>query len=309
VPVQANVAPVAVNDSRTLLVTGTTPVTIAAPGLLSNDTDANRDGLTVVGATATTPRTIALATLGGTVKLYQNGSFTYTPPSASFSGSRSFTYQVTDGKLTSNTATVTLTIARRPTANADTTVTALNTAKVISVLANDSATAPASLNPASLVITSASANGSAKANATGTVTYTPQTGFAGTTSFSYTVRDSLGSTSNPATVTVHVPQARPDSYSVTANTSTSQTGTAASVALNDVPNISGRTFTRLSNPIRTSGTGNGTLTITSFNASTGAFSYSLSGTEVNKRGTFQFGYRMSLGGVNTVAATVTITVR
>ena len=305
VPVLANVAPVAMNDSFTLLVNGTTPVTVAAPGLLANDTDANRDALKVAGST---PRTITLANSGGRVTLQQNGGFTYTPPSASFSGSRSFTYQSTDGKLTSNTATVTLTIARRPTATADTTATALNTAKVISVLANDSATAPATLNPASVVITSAPANGSAQANANGTVTYTPTTGFTGTNTFTYTVRDSLGSTSNPAIVTVHVPQARNDSYSVTANTSTSQTGTAASVGLNDVPNISGRTFTRLTNPIRTSGTGTGTLTITSFNSSTGAFSYRLSGTQANKRGTFQFTYRMSLGGVNT-AATVTISVR
>jgi hypothetical protein len=301
-----NVAPVAVNDGITLLVNGLTPVTLAAPGILSNDTDANRDALKIAGAT---PRTITLANNGGRVTLQQNGGFTYTPPSASFSGNRAFTYQVTDGKLTSNTATVTLTITRRPTATADTTVTALNTAKVISVLANDSATAPATLNPASLVITSVPANGSAQANANGTVTYTPQTGFAGSTTFSYTVKDSLGSTSNPATVTVHVPQARNDSYSVTANTSTSQTVTAASVALNDVPNISGRTFTRLSNPIRTSGTGTGTLMITSFNTGTGAFSYRLSGTQVNKRGTFQFSYRMSLGGVNTAPATVTIGVR
>ena len=304
VSVLANVAPVAVNDSFILLVNGTSPVTVAAPGILSNDTDANRDALKVAGIT---PRTITLASSGGRVMLQANGSFSYTPPSASFSGMRTFTYQVTDGKLASNTATVTLTIARRPTANADTTVTALNTAKVISVLANDKATPPATLNPASLLITSAPANGIAQANANGTVTYTPTTGFAGTNTFSYTVKDSLGTASNPATVTVHVPQARNDSYSVTANTSTSQTGTAASVGLNDVPNISGRTLTRLSNPIRTSGTGTGTLTITSFNASTGAFSYRLSGTQANKRGTFQFSYRMSLGGVNT-AATVTIKV-
>ena len=306
VPVLANVAPVAVNDSFTLLVNGTTPVTLAAPGILANDTDANSDALKVAGIT---PRTIALANSGGRVTLQQNGSFTYTPPSASFSGTRTFTYQVTDGKLTSNTATVTLTIARRPTANADTTATALNTAKVISVLANDSATPPATLNPASLVIVTPPANGSAQANTNGTITYTPTTGFAGTNTFTYTVRDSLGSTSNPAIVTVHVPQARPDSYSVTANTSTSQTGTAASVALNDVPNVSGRTFTRLTNPIRTGGSGTGTLTITSFNTGTGAFSYRLSGTQANKRGSFQFSYRMSLGGVNTAAATVTIMVR
>ena len=301
-----NVAPVAVNDAFTLLVTGTTPITVPAPGILANDTDANRDALKVAG---TTPRTITLASSGGRVTLQQNGSFTYTPPSASFSGSRTFTYQATDGKLTSNTATVTLSIARRPSATADSTVTAVNTAKAINVLANDKATAPATLNTASIVITSSPANGSAQPNANGTVTYTPQTGFAGSNSFTYTVKDSLGSTSNPATVTVHVPQARNDSYSVIATTSTSQTGNAASVAINDVPNVTGRTFARLSNPIRTSGTGTGMMTVTSFNTSTGAFSYRLNGTQTAKRGTFQFTYRMSLGGVNTAPATVTITVR
>jgi hypothetical protein len=72
--------------------------------------------------------------------------------------------------------------------------------------------------------------------------------------------------------------------------------------------VTGRTFARLSNPVRVAGTGNGTLTVTSFNTSTGAFSYRLSGTQTAKRGTFQFTYRMSLGGVNTAAATVTIKV-
>jgi hypothetical protein len=302
----ANVAPIAVNDAFNLLVTGTTPITVPAPGILANDTDANRDALKVAG---TTPRTITLASSGGRVTLRQNGSFTYTPPSASFSGVRTFSYQATDGKLTSNTATVTLSIARRPSATADSTVTAVNTAKAINVLANDKATAPATLNPASIDITSSPANGSAQPNANGTVTYTPQTGFAGSNSFTYTVKDSLGSTSNPATVTVHVPQARADSYNVIATTSTSQTGNAASVALNDVPNVSGRTFARLTNPVRTGGTGTGTLTVTSFNTSTGAFSYRLNGTQAAKRGTFQFTYRMSLGGVNTAPATVTITVR
>jgi hypothetical protein len=164
-------------------------------------------------------------------------------------------------------------------------------------------------NASSLVITSAPANGTAQANANGTVTYAPQTGFAGSNTFTYTVKDSLGSTSNPATVTVHVPQARNDSYNVTANTSTSQTVNAATVALNGVPNVAGRSFARQSNPVRTGGTGTGTLTITSFNTSTGAFSYRLSGAQAAKRGTFQFTYRMSLGGVSTAPATVTIVVR
>jgi hypothetical protein len=79
---------------------------------------------------------------------------------------------------------------------------------------------------------------------------------------------------------------------------------AASVALNDVPNIKWPDLHPDQQPDPHQRDRLGTLTITSFNTS---FSYRLSGTQANKRGSFQFSYRMSLGGVNT-AATVTIKV-
>ncbi len=58
----------------------------------------------------------------GTLTLNADGSFSYTP-AANFNGSDSFTYRASDGTLTSNVATVTLT------------VTAVNDAPTVTVAA------------------------------------------------------------------------------------------------------------------------------------------------------------------------------
>ena len=77
-------------------------VSDATNNLLLNDSDADGDPLTVT----TTP---AVGPTNGTVTLNEDGSFTYRPD-ADFSGSDSFTYQVTDGTATDN-ATVNVTVA------------------------------------------------------------------------------------------------------------------------------------------------------------------------------------------------------
>ncbi len=106
----ANAAPVATNDAFMLKVHKNNPVTVAAPGVLGNDADADGNKLTIVGATATTPRNITLP--GGTVELYADGHFVYTPSKDKkmFNGTSSFTYQATDGLATNNTAIVVLAI-------------------------------------------------------------------------------------------------------------------------------------------------------------------------------------------------------
>jgi hypothetical protein len=78
---KTNNAPVAANDSYTTA--EDTPLTVAAPGVLSNDTDADGDTLTAVKVTDPSH---------GSVTLNSNGSFTYTP-TASYTGSDSFTYK------------------------------------------------------------------------------------------------------------------------------------------------------------------------------------------------------------------------
>jgi hypothetical protein len=316
-----NRAPVANNDAFTLAHAGTTPVIVPTPGVLSNDTDADGNALSVVGATASTPRTIALNNSGGTVALYADGHFVYTPPSAKFNGSRSFTYQVTDGQAPSNTATVTLTIQvnTAPVASNDIATTAQGQAISINVLPNDT-DAQSNIDPSSVAIGTPPTNGSTTLNANGTVVYTPAAGFAGTDTFTYTVKDSLGATSNAATVTVYVPGAVDDSYTATANNNATQTvsvSTANGVRANDPPTgAAGRTITLVSGPTRTSGTGTATMALT-LNAN-GSFSLTLtapaSATTAAqrrdaKRGTYQFTYTMTLNGVTTAPATATITVQ
>ena len=66
-----------------------------APGVLGNDTGLDTDPLTAV---------LVTTTAHGTLALNANGSFTYTPGASI--GADSFTYQVSDGSLTSNVATV-----------------------------------------------------------------------------------------------------------------------------------------------------------------------------------------------------------
>ncbi|NEU06702.1 hypothetical protein GZH53_00095, partial [Flavihumibacter sp. R14] len=75
-----NDAPVALNDAYTT--TEETPITIAAPGILVNDSDIDGDPLTAIKVTDPA---------NGTVVLNADGSFTYTP-NANFNGTDSFTY-------------------------------------------------------------------------------------------------------------------------------------------------------------------------------------------------------------------------
>jgi hypothetical protein len=75
---------------------------------------------------------------------------------------------------------------------------------VINVIANDAATLPNVLNPASLVIVTQPAQGTVTVNADGTITYTSTGNVAGTDTFTYTVADDDGHLSNPATVTVTI---------------------------------------------------------------------------------------------------------
>ncbi len=78
-----------------------TALTVAAPGVLTNDTDPDNDPLTAA---------LVAGPQHGTLDLRPDGSFTYTPD-ADYHGLDSFTYQANDTSLNSNVATVTLTIS------------------------------------------------------------------------------------------------------------------------------------------------------------------------------------------------------
>jgi hypothetical protein len=91
-----------------------------------------------------------------------------------------------------------------PGAADDTTITVPNTAVAVEVTANDTATTGA-IDRRTVRLASGPRNGTATvAPATGVVTYAPTADFTGTDTFTYTVNNTQGQTSNPATVTVTV---------------------------------------------------------------------------------------------------------
>ncbi len=153
------------------------PLVLAAPGVLGNDT-----GYLLVVTSNSTPDH-GTASIGGT------GNVMYTPV-ANYSGPDTFSYTVTDGFGRNTTGTVNVTVL--PVGVADAFAAVAGVPLVVpapGVLGNDlgsGLTVTANTNPA---------NGTLTRGSDGSFTYTPTAAFAGTDSFSYTVTDSSGGTS------------------------------------------------------------------------------------------------------------------
>jgi VCBS repeat-containing protein len=193
-----NDAPQVVDDAYTLSENETLQVN-AVNGVLANDADVDGDSLTV---------TLVDDVSNGALVLNADGSFTYTP-TASFSGSDSFTYRVNDGTVDSaEAATVSLTISnvnQAPIARADAYVAQvgqpLQVAAALGLLANDSDPDGDSLT---VIASTQPINGEVLVGGDGTFQYTPDTGYTGTDTFTYRISDGdLESTNVIVTVTVN----------------------------------------------------------------------------------------------------------
>ena len=114
----------------------------------------------------------------------------------------------------------------------DTASTVLNAPVTKDVLANDPATY-AALDPSTVAIVTHPSNGNVAVNPDGTIEYIPVNGFIGSDSFTYTVNDVNGKTSNAATVDVStglgLSSAKGGIKSVTY---TDADGTVATISLN-----------------------------------------------------------------------------
>jgi bacillopeptidase F len=194
----APLPPVAHADAYSL--SAGTPLSVAAPGVLANDTSPSGKSLSAVLLSGPSKA------VAGSFVLNANGSFTYAT-SILTASTDSFTYAATDGTLQSPAATVTITIAAHPApvaANDTYSVARNSSAAAFAVLVNDTAT-NATLVPSSVaVVKKPNHSGTATVNANGTISYKPARTFTGTETFTYKVKDSLGATSNTATVTVNV---------------------------------------------------------------------------------------------------------
>ncbi len=170
----------------------------SSPGLLANDE----------GFGATLTATLISSVSNGALTLNPDGSFTYTP-GLNFNGTDIFSYQSAVNAVSSNTAWVTITINPindAPEAMDDSASTEEDTAVTIDVLSNDT-DADSAIDPATTTITTGPGSGRVSVDpATGVITYTPNAGFTGTDTFTYTVNDTQGAASNPATVEVIVNQ-------------------------------------------------------------------------------------------------------
>ena len=185
----------AVADSYSVSHTSVLTVT-ASNGVLANDSDADGDPVTAVLVSGVSPAQ-------GTLTFNSDGSFTFTP-AAGFLGNATFQYQTSDGVLSSSPVTVTLAVTdAAPLANADAYHVLHDTTLSLpgpGVLANasdpdgDPLTASAVAQPQHGVLSLAS---------NGAVTYTPNPGYTGPDSFSYTASDG-NMTSAPATVSLLV---------------------------------------------------------------------------------------------------------
>src|SRR5690606_9741368 len=93
-----NSAPVSVTDSYSVFKGGT--ISVASPGVLVNDTDADQNTLTAIKVTDP---------VHGTLILNSDGSFVYKHDGGT-STSDSFTYKANDATTDGNVVTVSLTI-------------------------------------------------------------------------------------------------------------------------------------------------------------------------------------------------------
>ena len=130
--------------------------------------------------------------INGTLTLAADGSFLYAPD-PDFNGTDVFTYQASDGTERSNLATVTITVAPQndePVAENDGHTTTQDVSLGVSrddgVLSNDG---DVDGDPLVANLIADVANGTLVLNSDGSFTYTPDSGFSGTDSFTYQAND------------------------------------------------------------------------------------------------------------------------
>jgi hypothetical protein len=169
-------APTPVDDSA-----GTPGATAVVIPVIANDTDPDVDALIVVAHTSAAHGRLTCGTT----------NCTYTP-AAGFVGTDGFRYTARDPYGLTGTAVVSIGVTdRAPVAADDDIHTDKATTVVVAVLGNDS-------DPDGDAVTVASAaqgtHGAVSCTST-TCSYTPEAGFAGSDSFSYTISDGRGATS------------------------------------------------------------------------------------------------------------------
>jgi len=182
---QGNRAPIATPQSVTTAENQSKPITLSG-------TDADEDNLTYA---------VSSGPANGTLSAVSGATVTYTP-AAGYSGPDSFTFTVSDGKVSSTPATVSITVTSvddKPVGNPQTVTTKQEIPVGITLTGSDVDTPANQLvyevqtNPAHGTLTG---NGSS-------LTYTPDYNYVGSDSFTYVVNDG-NSDSEPVTIQLQV---------------------------------------------------------------------------------------------------------
>ena len=206
-------APVARADAFNA--TEDTTLEVAAPGVTSNDSDADGDALTA---------RVVTQPAHGTLQLRPDGSFSYLAD-ADWNGTDSFTYAAFDGVLESAPVAVTIRVAAvndAPVAQSQSVSTNQNSAVSLTLQGSD-----VDGDALTFAVTRAPAHGVTSGTAPNLI-YTPAPGYAGADSFDFTVNDGA-LTSAGATVSLTVVATAPAPVIASFSPSSGAVGTAVTV--------------------------------------------------------------------------------
>jgi large repetitive protein len=274
-----NVAPAAAAD------TASTPnATAVVTDVLANDSDANSDPLTVTAVTGAAHGTASIVTVGGVTEVRY-------VPNATWAGSDTITYTVSDGTTTS-TAVLTVTTANAPPAAADFSATVAGAAPATLVVLSHAS--DPNNDTLSVIGISTPAHGSAAVHVNGDVVYTPVASYAGADSFTYTVSDGNGGTST-ATVSLTVSNQAPSAVHDAATVPIGGSVVIDVLANDTDPNADALTVTAGSAP------SHGTIVVHVDQTVTYTPTAGYEGSD-------SFGYQISDGHGGTDTATVAVTV-
>jgi len=268
---------------------GTVTITVnGKPTANAKSVSCNQDTAVAIALTGSDPENdpLTYTITGGP----SHGQLTGTPPNLTYTpapgytGSDSFTFKVNDGHQDSASATVSITVNAKPTANVQNVNVLQDVAKAVTLTGSD---------PENATLTYAVVTNPAHGKLTGTapsLTYTPNTGYYGPDSFTFKVNDGKMD-SDPAMVSITV-NGKPSG--TVQNVTTNQDTAVAITLTGSDPENDPLSFATVTNPAH------GTLTGTAPN-----LTYT---PNAGYHGTDNFTFKVNDGKQDSAVATVTIAV-
>lgn len=292
----------AVNDAPTLAASQSVSTSEDTPLTFALTTGADIEGspLTYIKVSDTADGTISC--VGGT-----SNSCTYTP-NPNFNGTDSFTYKVNDGSLDSTIATVTITISPvndAPVMPADQTAST-NEDNAVNFTLSNATDIDIPAQALSYKIITAPTNGVlSNCITTGaygsdlTCTYSPNSNFNGTDSFTYIANDTVTDAASVATMTITINAVNDAPTLIATQTVSTNEDTLVNFSLNAGTDVEGDSLTYIieSNPVT------GTLNCTGGTSTSCSY---MPGT--NETASVTFTYKVFDGALNSNTATVTINI-